>query len=288
MQESLAAAPDSASLLVKAAIRAAAAWRSATLPARGATARSTRRLAQASRLGRNCATSRSQPHLRSSMLHSVARKFFLAREQPLETAAMDRQTERVLQVRHQIAGAQIGTFPPPLLDMRQDLRCKLVPMLRPTPLGQQSGKPACFEGRVGLISRRQRDPKQLRRCGNRFVLDEMPPHHLVTNLQQVAGVEKAAGPEQRIGHCLGPAIERPGRLQSSDFGVRAAEPTRASCCQFLRSRLELCRWSWSNHQYFVVQKHIRPRMRQNYLKNGDIILFRCRRPWKLAAPDVPP
>lgn len=118
MQESLAAAPDSASLLVKAAIRAAAAWRSATLPARGATARSTRRLAQASRLGRNCATSRSQPHLRSSMLHSVARNFFLAREQPLETAAMDRQTERVLQVRHQIAGAQIGTLPPPLLDMR--------------------------------------------------------------------------------------------------------------------------------------------------------------------------
>src|SRR5947208_2870694 len=146
MQEPPAVVRGSAQLLAKDVARLAV-RRPAMLPAPGATARpALQSLAQASHLGRSCVASRSRPHLRGSLPHSAARKFFLAAEQPLEAAAMNGQSKGALQVRQQIAGAQIGALAPPLLDMRQNLRRELVPVLRPPPLGQQTGKPERFEG----------------------------------------------------------------------------------------------------------------------------------------------
>jgi hypothetical protein len=56
-------------------------------------------------------------------------------------------------------------------------------VFRPTPLGQQSDQPAGLEGDLHLVSSWNRDPEQLSCIGHRFVVDEMPPHHFVADLQ---------------------------------------------------------------------------------------------------------
>ena len=69
-----------------------------------------------------------------------------------------------------------------MFDMNEHLWRQLVPALRPALLGYQAGKASRLESGVCLIGRRQRDAEQAGRCGNRFAIDEMPPHHLVTDL----------------------------------------------------------------------------------------------------------
>jgi hypothetical protein len=61
---------------------------------------------------------------------------------------MDGQAEVLLQLGLNIAGTPVGPFMPTLLNVRQDLRRKLVALLGPAPLGQQAGQSGRFKRRV--------------------------------------------------------------------------------------------------------------------------------------------
>jgi hypothetical protein len=70
-------------------------------------------------------------------------------------------------------------------------------------------------------------PARPARLGNRFVLDEIPSHHLVTDLQQVARIEESAVPKQRIDHRMRLRLSVPVACRAERF----ASITRL-CCEF--------------------------------------------------------
>ena len=77
-----------------------------------------------------------------------------------------------------------------------------------TPLArQQTGKPGCLQGILGLVKGWSGDAEGRGNLADGGAIDLMAPHHLVAHLDQVFRVEEWVAAEQGIADGIGMAVE---------------------------------------------------------------------------------
>ncbi len=89
-----------------------------------------------------------------------------------------------------------------------------------TALARQQARQSSFLKRPqGLVEGWPRDAEIGRDLADRDAIDAMPPHHLVTHLNQILCIEEGIAGEQGVVNGLGVRIERAVSCQRVAFGV---------------------------------------------------------------------
>jgi|SRR6516165_8008380 len=91
----------------------------------------------------------------------------------------------------------------------QDLLGELVRLLRAALVGNQAAEPVLLERHLRLIERGPRKAESRRRIGDRFAFGLHPAKHLVLDLDEVSGIEKAVLDKERVGDRAGSWIQTP-------------------------------------------------------------------------------
>jgi hypothetical protein len=102
---------------------------------------------------------------------------------------------------------QLGAGSLEIDNKRDDLCGDLVPAFRPARLGQQAGEPGRGKRVLSLVEGRPRNAKARGNVADRDAVGLVPPHHLVTHLDEILRVEERVVGEQRVAHHLGVRIE---------------------------------------------------------------------------------
>jgi len=116
---------------------------------------------------------------------------------------------------------QCGVGGQRLLGPGQDLRGELVRPARPGPGRHQSFQPGSLQRGGCLVVRGPGVPERRRGGGDRHLVHGDGAHHLVLDLDRVAGVEELPGQERRIGHPLGMRVQAPRLAQRRCLRVLA-------------------------------------------------------------------
>ena len=91
-----------------------------------------------------------------------------------------------------------------------------------TPLARkQAPDPLADEGLFQKVEQLAADAEAPGHLRHRQAIDPMSPQHLVTDLDQVAGVEELRVAKQRISHARGMTMQSVAGLEELELGVRA-------------------------------------------------------------------
>ena len=88
----------------------------------------------------------------------------------------------------------------------------------------QPTQPLAVHPRGGLIVRRPGELERSRRGRDRRAVDPHPPHHLVFDLHEIAGIEELRGRELLVTHRLRAGIQRPRLGQRRLLSIRLPLP----------------------------------------------------------------
>jgi len=89
-------------------------------------------------------------------------------------------------------------------------------------VGHQSRQPPALQGGLGLVEGGPRQTECRRAAADRLPVDAHPPHHLVLDLHEIAGVEEVGRGEERILDTFGARVEAALLSQRFDLGIRGS------------------------------------------------------------------
>jgi hypothetical protein len=152
-------------------------------------------------------------------LEVVTLVFFPAGQGPFDAARMDRAAESRADPPRQLRGAHRGIRHARPLQEVHHLGAQLVRTPRTGLVGDERGEAAARQGALGLAEGR---PGHAERGGaptDRMAVDPHAPHHLVLDLNQIAGVEEVGGGEERILDPLRVHVEAAMEAERVGLGV---------------------------------------------------------------------
>ena len=125
---------------------------------------------------------------------------FFARQRPLQTAAVNRDTEFVLNGLDTGDCSQAGLGSSQGQHIVDDFGGQLVPFFGSTVLGKQAAQAGLLECSLGLIDGGARNAKIGSHIDDRNSLHAVPAQHLVADLEKILGIEEWIFFEQRVGN----------------------------------------------------------------------------------------
>lgn len=143
----------------------------------------------------------------------------MAQPRALDASRMHHSAKALMNQSRQFGGGHRRGVLTRFADESENLFCELVRLLGATFARHQTWQPVLFECRLRLVERRPRKTKSGCRVGDRFAVRLYAAKHLVLDLYQVSGIEKAAGREPFVGHLVGPGVESPLLPQGFEFGI---------------------------------------------------------------------
>jgi hypothetical protein len=138
---------------------------------------------------------------------TAGRIVFFARQCTFQAAAMDLDAEACFDGSKALLRRQRRAGSLEIDNERDDLCGDLVPAFRPARMRQQAGEPGRGKRVLSLVEGRPRNAKARGNVADRDAVGLMPPHHLVTHLDEIPRVEEGVVDEQRVAHHLGVRIE---------------------------------------------------------------------------------
>jgi hypothetical protein len=143
----------------------------------------------------------------------------IARQTALDRSRMHSHREAFLDSSGQVSGAQGWIVLARLSNELQDRRTQLARLFGPALEWDKTRQTTLRKGGLGLVERRPRETKLGGSFGDRLPVFLDAAHHLVLDLNQVAGIEELAGGKQVVGHGLGAWIYGALLAQTAQFGV---------------------------------------------------------------------
>jgi hypothetical protein len=145
--------------------------------------------------------------------------FFAPHQRPLETAAVDRNSEIFLNCLNALDSGHRRFCRFQTCYVVENIGGHLVPTLRSTLTGQQSRQASPIECILRQVEGGARDSKRGGGIENRHGLGAVPSQHLVADLEKIPGIEERVLFEKRIGDGFWMWIESAGALQLQHLPV---------------------------------------------------------------------
>jgi hypothetical protein len=142
---------------------------------------------------------------------------FFARQRPLQTAAVNRDTELFPNGPDTGDCRQAGLGSSQGHHIVDDFGGQLVPFFGPTVLGKQAAQACLLECGLGLIDGGARNAKLGSHIDDRDSLHAVPAQHLVADLEKILGIEEWILLEQSVGNRVGARVERASPFQLQRF-----------------------------------------------------------------------
>jgi hypothetical protein len=138
---------------------------------------------------------------------------------------MDGDAEALAHRRRPAGGRALRILGALLLDEVEDLVGALVRVLGPPGTREQPREPGGGERRRRGIESLTAHPKGGRDLGDGPLVDPVPTQHLVLHLHAIAAIEKLVASEGLILDGVGARMERAGRAEGRDLGIRGGYGT---------------------------------------------------------------
>ena len=174
--------------------------------------------------------------------------FFPSRQGPLDAARMDLAAEALPDAPRQLRRAA-GTASSARCCCRKSTTSALSLCARRGPgfFGTSAARPPRAEARLRLIEGGTREAERRRAAADGLPVDAHAPHHLVLDLDQIAGVEEVGGGEERIVDPLRMRVEAALLAQRVELGVRGlgSGPLGQSMCNIFMPSSPPCQENYA-------------------------------------------
>jgi hypothetical protein len=132
--------------------------------------------------------------------------FLMTQQAAFDASWMDLVPKTLLDQAHQFRRSHRRIFLACLDDEGQDLVGQLMRLRGAALVGNEAGEPALLESGLRLIERGPGEAESRRGASHRMALALHAAQHLVLDLDEISGIEKAVLGKQRVGDFAGPWV----------------------------------------------------------------------------------